>query len=90
MVGNNPTPRPGPDGPLVTWVFERIIPQAHRFLSVDDRGALTAGLDRLAVLVAELISEHTADLASQLATAEGFIEQLECERRAVQGGGCDA
>ena len=86
MVGNNPNPRPGPNGPLMTWVFERITPNSHRFLSFDDHGRLTVSLDRLAVLVAEIVTEHTADLNSQLATAEGVIGQLEDDLRAARDG----
>jgi hypothetical protein len=86
MVGNSPNPRTGSNGPLVTWVFERINPESHRFLSVDDHGRFTISLDRLAVLVAEIVIEHTADLNSRLDAAEGVIGQLEDDLRAAQGG----
>jgi hypothetical protein len=62
MVGNTPTPRTPANGPLVAWVFAKVGGQSHRFLSVDDRGRFTVRLDRLAVLVAEIITEHMAEL----------------------------
>jgi hypothetical protein len=76
MVGTHPNSRPESNGPLDTWVSEKITAQSHRFLSLDDRGRLTVALDRLAVLVAEMISEHTADLCAQLDAANDAVVDL--------------
>lgn len=81
MVGT----RPGPAITLVASVFGRLGSCSHRFLSVDDHGRFTVRLDRLAEVVSEIVTEHTTPLRAELDTAEGFIEELECDLVAARG-----
>jgi hypothetical protein len=55
MVGSNTVP----DAATVAAVRTRLNGQSHRFLTVDDRGRLTVRIDRLADLIAEIVTEYT-------------------------------
>ncbi|GAB3462503.1 hypothetical protein [Actinophytocola sediminis] len=81
MVVKKPEPsRPTVAPVSVDAVQALLTSRSHRFLSFDGQGRLMVRLDHLAVLVAEIVTEHTAALAEQLAAerdaADDAINEL--------------
>lgn len=85
MVSTSPHPSRPADGATVEAVRARIDCMPDRFVSWN--GTITVGLDRLALLVAEILTEHTTDLVTQLDQASvenaALCEQLNAEQDAA-------
>src|SRR5689334_20931840 len=81
MVGTIPAPARA----TVDAVRTRLGGQSYRFLTATKRG-LAVNIDALTELVAEIVTEHTVDLAERCAVAHDVIYDLERELRTHQGG----
>ena len=82
MVGNDPALCTAQRDPLTQRVFKTIFQQSHRFLSVDNCGQFTVSLDRLAVLVAEIVTGYTDQVAAE---RDALAEDLAWELNATHG-----
>ncbi len=81
----------GLDDGVADQVFERLTAEGHRFLRTGGRGEVVYDPAGLALLVCELVAEHTTDVRAELDAANDgvldLLHDLEVVRAAARPGG---